>query len=126
MKLVSRASGKEVVPGSTLHMQSGPTVGRAWRFEYVVKRPDGDHHVHVTRLGGKLGGTPRQYHPRVFGCEIAQDITWRQSVRTGVRHAWTKVHDYLMAGMFALVPLAFFEHYHWAETITSALGLGAP
>ncbi|MFG1667625.1 hypothetical protein [Streptomyces sp. Y7] len=125
MKLVSRVSGKEIAPGSTLHMQSGSTAGRAWRFAHIVERPDGDHHVHVTGLGGKLGGAHRQYHPDVFGCEIALDATWRQNACNAVRHAWTKVDDYLLAGLFALVPLAFFEHYHWAEAITSALGLGA-
>ena len=36
----------------------------------------------------------------------------------------TKIDDYLWAGAFALVPLAFFEHYHLAETITSALKFG--
>lgn len=111
-------------PGSTLHMQSGSAAGRAWRFEHIVERPDGNHHVHVTRLSGKLGRTPRQYHPDVFGCDITIDITWRQSVRNAAHHAWTKVDDYLLAGAFALVPLAFFEQYHLAETITSALGFG--
>ncbi|MFC4463982.1 hypothetical protein ACFPH6_05290 [Streptomyces xiangluensis] len=124
MKLVSRATGQEITPGSTLHMQSGPTAGRAWRFEHIVERPDGHHHVHVTCSSGKLGRIPRQYHPDVFGCEITIDITWRQNFRNAVRHAWTRVDDYLLAGAFALIPLAFFEHYHWAETITSALGFG--
>ncbi|MCX5605979.1 hypothetical protein OOK29_48560 [Streptomyces phaeochromogenes] len=124
MKLVSRATGQEVTPGSTLHMQSGSAAGRAWRFEHIVERPDGNHHVHVTRLSGKLGRTPRQYHPDVFGCDITIEITWRQSVRNAAHHAWTKVDDYLLAGAFALVPLAFFEQYHLAETITSALGFG--
>ncbi|UIX34312.1 MULTISPECIES: hypothetical protein [unclassified Streptomyces] len=124
MKLVSCTTGQEITPGATLHMQSGPTAGRAWRFEHIVERPDGSHHVHVTRASGKLGRVPGQYHPVLFGCEIAVDITWRQNIRNTVRHAWTKADDYLMAGVFALVPLAFFEHYQWAESITSALGFG--
>lgn len=121
MKLVSRTTGQEITPGSTLHTQSGPSAGRAWRFEHIVERPDGNHHVHVSCSSGKLGRIPRQYHPDVFGCEITIDITWRQNIRNAAHHAWTKVDDYLMAGVFALVPLAFFEHYHWAEPIAAAL-----
>ncbi|MEV7393935.1 hypothetical protein [Streptomyces sp. NPDC091215] len=36
-------------------------------------------------------------------------------------HVWTKLDDYLMAGVFALFPLALYEHFHWAEPIAAAL-----
>ncbi|WP_328869617.1 hypothetical protein OHT76_05565 [Streptomyces sp. NBC_00287] len=124
MKLVSCATGQEIAPGSTLRMESGRFVGIAWRFERIVERPDGSCLVHVTRLSAKLGRISQQYHPGAFGCEITTEIAWRQNIRAAVHHAWTKADDYLLAGVFALVPLAFFEQYHLGEAITSALGLG--
>lgn len=117
MELVSCATGEAIEQGCTLHATSGPQLGKAWRFEHIAERPDGAHHVHVTRSGGKLGRIHREFHPGVFGCEIKIDITWRQGVRHYAHHAWTKVDDYLMAGAFALVPLAFFEHFHWADRL---------
>lgn len=121
MQLVSRTTGKTVAPGSMLRVQSGPGAGRAWRFEHVHERGDGNHRVHVTRSGGRMGRIHREFHPGVFGCEIKIDITWRRVTRNAVHHARTKIDDYLMAGVFALVPLAFFEHFHMADTLCGLL-----
>ncbi|MFE9769809.1 hypothetical protein ACFYPC_35695 [Streptomyces sp. NPDC005808] len=123
MKLVSRVTGKEIKQGRTLHGQAGAATGLAWRFERISLHRDGVHHVHVSRPGGKLGRIHREFHPSVFGCEVTVEITWRLAVRHAATRTWSKVDDYLLAGVFALVPLAFFEHFHWAEAIVSALGL---
>ncbi|MFE5369231.1 hypothetical protein [Streptomyces mirabilis] len=121
--LVSRTTGEEINCGETLHMTSGPSAGRAWRFEHIAEKPDGKHHVHVSRCGGKLGRIHREYHPGVFGCEIKIDITWRMHVSNSARHMRSKIDDYLMAGAFALIPLALYEHFHWADKITTAFGI---
>ena len=122
MKLVSRVTGQEIPAGRTLHGQTGSAAGLAWRFEGIAQRPDGIHHVHVSRPGGKLGRIHREFHPSMFGCEITIEITWRRSVRNVAHRTWSKVDDYLLAGLFALLPLAFFEHYHWADAIVSSFG----
>ncbi|WP_331740742.1 hypothetical protein OG613_47015 (plasmid) [Streptomyces sp. NBC_00015] len=124
MKLISCATGREIEAGRKLYGQSGAAAGLAWRFERIAPRRNGVHHVHVSRPGGrKLGRIHREFHPSVFGCEITVEITWRRAVRHAAVHAWAKADDYLLAGVFALVPLAFFEHFHWAEAIVSALGM---
>lgn len=66
-----------------------------------------------------MGRIHREFHPSALGCEIAVDITWRKSMGHAAYRTWSKVDDYLLAGIFALVPLAFFEHYHWSEFIVS-------
>ncbi|MFF1469121.1 hypothetical protein [Streptomyces mirabilis] len=123
MQLVSRTTGKTIKPGATLHALSGPYAGRVWKFQHIAERPDGNHKIHATASGGRMGRIHREFHPGVFGCEIKIDITWRRVTRNAVRHARTKIDDYLMAGVFALVPLAFFEHFHWADKITTAMGM---
>ncbi|MET8030616.1 hypothetical protein [Streptomyces avermitilis] len=123
MKLISCATGREVEAGRRLYGQSGDAAGLAWKFERIIERRSGVHHVHVSRPGGKLGRIHREFHPSVFGCEITVEITWRRTVRHTAVRAWAKADDYLWAGVFALLPLAFFEHFHWAEAIVSALGM---
>lgn len=51
------------------------------------------------------------------------DLLWHHRMRLMVRHGWMRVDDWLMAGVFALVPLAFFERFHMAEHITNAMGM---
>ncbi|MFI9835209.1 hypothetical protein ACIHIX_46985 [Streptomyces sp. NPDC051913] len=122
MKLVSCVTGEEIQAGRTLRVQTGADTGQSWKFERIAERGDGMRHVHVSRPGGKLGRIHREFHPSVFGCEITVEITWRRSVGHAAYRAWAKADDYLWAGVFALVPLAFFEHYHWAEDIVAVLG----
>ncbi|MGV9705296.1 hypothetical protein [Streptomyces sp. NPDC003483] len=122
MKLISRVSGKEITEGRTLHGHSGPAAPHAWRFERISLHRDGVHRVHVSRPGGRVGRIHRAFHPSDFGCEVRLEITWRRTVRHAVTRTWSKVDDYLLAGLFALVPLAFFEPYHWLDVV-SMLGL---
>lgn len=124
MKLVSRVTGKEIKQGRKLRGQAGAAAPHAWRFERINLHRDGIHRVHVSRPGGKLGRIHRAFHPSDFGCEVRVEITWRRSVRHAAWRTWSKVDDYLLAGLFALVPLAFFEHFHWADAIMSMLGMG--
>ncbi|MET8292200.1 hypothetical protein ABZV80_44965 [Streptomyces sp. NPDC005132] len=123
MKLISRMTGEEIEQGRTLHGQEGAAAPHAWKFERIHLHSDGVHHIHVSRPGGRRGRIHRAFHPGDFGCEVRVEITWRRTVRHAVRRTWTKVDDYLLAGVFALVPLAFFEHFHWSDAIMSMLGM---
>ncbi|WP_427168761.1 hypothetical protein ACQF4J_46880 (plasmid) [Streptomyces sp. C1-1] len=122
MKLVSCVTGEEIQVGRTLRVQTGAAAGQAWKYERIAPRPDGVHHVHASRPGGKLGRIHREFHPGAFECEITVEITWRKSVSHAAYRTSAKVDDYLLAGLFALVPLAFFEHYHWSEHIVAMFG----
>ncbi|MFJ3311098.1 hypothetical protein ACIPSA_50925 [Streptomyces sp. NPDC086549] len=118
MKLVSCVTGEEIQTGRTLRVQTGAAAGQTRKFERIAQHADGVHHVHASRPGGKLGRIHREFHPSAFGCEI----TWRKSVSHAAYRTWSKVDDYLLAGLLALVPLPFFEHYHWSEYIVAIFG----
>ncbi|MGW5657178.1 hypothetical protein [Streptomyces humi] len=123
MKLVSCVTGEEIPRGRTLHGQIGRAAGQVWRYDRITLSADGVHLVKVSRCGGKLGRIRAHFHPSYFGCEISVEITWRTNLKHSAVRTWAKVDDYLWAGFFALVPLAFFEHYHWSEFIISILGM---
>ncbi|MFJ4791008.1 hypothetical protein [Streptomyces sp. NPDC088794] len=123
MKLISCATGEEIQTGRKLHVQSGAAAGQTWKFERIALDASGEHHVHASRPGGKLGRIHRGFHPSVFGCEISVDITWRKSVGHVAYRTWSQVAGYVLAGIFALGPLALYEHFHWSEWIVEFLGL---
>ncbi|MFJ8158540.1 hypothetical protein [Streptomyces sp. NPDC094468] len=123
MKLVSCVTGEEIAIGRILHGQLGPTAGKAWRFENIAPRPDGAHHIRVSRCGGRMGRIRGEFHPSFFGCEISIEVRWRENIRHTAYRLWARVDDYLWAGFFALVPLSFFEHFHWSEFVISVLGM---
>ncbi|MDQ1033581.1 MULTISPECIES: hypothetical protein [Streptomyces] len=123
MRLVNSETGAEIAQGALLHMASGPSAGQAWRFERLMPHPDG-HRVHVTRTHPRMGRVHREFHPRIFGAQVEIDVRWYREVGHAAHHAWAKGSDYLLAGLFALVPLALFEHFHWAGKIAEVLTLG--
>ncbi|MEU9291307.1 hypothetical protein AB0D57_43495 [Streptomyces sp. NPDC048275] len=71
-----------------------------------------------------MGRVHREFHPRMFDARVEIDVRWYGDVRHTAHHAWAKGGDYLLAGLFALVPLALFEQFHWAEKIAEVLTLG--
>lgn len=125
MQLINPTTGQVIEPGSKIHTVHG---NDPWRYERLRKIDDTTHHVHCTRVvKGSRGRTfrgHREFHPSVFGLEIKIDVTWQRRVKCRTVHAFHKIDDYLMAGLFALVPLAIFEHYHLAGTITEFVTLG--
>lgn len=129
MHVVSSASGRRVEPGCMIHIVSGPYLGQAWRYSHV-REVEGAHRVHCTRrVSGKRGRVfngHREFHPSVFGLEVKIEISWQRHALNTTRHTLGKVDDYLLAGAFALLPLAFFEHYHMASKITETLSFGGP
>lgn len=88
MKLVTEA-GAECAPGTMLHMTHGPSIGQAWRYERVAPRTSGEHHVCVSRCHPRVGRVSKEFHPRIFGCEVVVDVKIyadRQRIM-GVLHA---------------------------------------
>ncbi len=125
MQLINPNTGQIIEPGAKIHTLHG---AHAWRYERLRQIDAHTHHVHCTRVvKGTRGRTfrgHREFHPSVFGLEIKIDITWQRHALNKSRHVLGKVDDYLLAGLFAIVPLAFFERFHWADDITSLFTLG--
>jgi len=121
MQLIN-AQGVEVLPGSRLHAVSGPFMGQLWQLSHVIEHPIDGHRVHVTRRHSRLGHVHREFHPGVFGLSVVIDLTWKHHMVNKVHHVRSKFDDYLLAGVVALVPLAFFEQFHLAEKLGELLG----
>lgn len=125
MELINPRTGQVIAPGSKIHTVHG---SHPWTFSHIRKIDSGTHHVHVTRtVKGTRGRTfkgHREFHPSVFGLDVRVSVTWQRHVINTTKHAAHKVDDYLMAGLFAIIPLAFFEQYHMAGTITETITLG--
>ena len=125
MQLINPRTGQVIQPGTKIHTVHGSD---PWRYERLRKIDDTQHRVHVTRIvKGSRGRTfrgHREFHPSVFGLEVKIDITWERKAVCRTRHMISKIDDYLLAGVFAIIPLAFFEHFHWADDITSFVTLG--
>lgn len=123
-KLVFADTGKPVIPGCVLRAVDpigGPYV---WHLDgHRIGADDHGHRVMVSRHHPKLGRVHRTFHPRVFGLTVVIDIVWYRDVRHTAHVVWAKGNDWLMAGIFALIPLAFFEHYHWADDITNMMSI---
>lgn len=111
-KIVELDSGRVITPPCMLR---APEVG-TWRLEHHAEHK-GEHVLHCSRFNGR-----RRIHttfaPHVFGLTVEIDVVWYRAVRHTAHMARVKGGDYMLAGIFALVPLAFFERFHWAETIT--------
>ena len=111
--------GQIVLPGAMLCAKEGPHAGTHWRLEKIFHNGV-THLLRVTRLH-KVGRVVEHFHPSVFGLSMVEITQWWRVTRHDLAHAWHKVDEWLFAGIFALIPLAIFEHYHLAEPITSAL-----
>lgn len=122
MRLINEATETEVEYLATIRCVAGPLTGQAWRYEKIIERDRNGHRVHCTRSHPKLGRVHREFHPSVFGCRVEREITFKLRIIAQVHHVRSKFDDYLLAGVVALVPLAFFERFGFAETITHYLG----
>lgn len=120
MRLIN-TQGEIIEPGSRLHAIQGREIGRTWQYSHIVEHPIDGHRIHVTRRHPRMGHVHREFHPGVFGLKVVVDITWKRHVANKVHHVRTKVDDYLLAGVFALVPLAFFEHFRLADRMMEAM-----
>ena len=100
-------------------VQFGSLTGTLWRLDEIFH--DGVQHMVRCSRQHAIGRVRRVFAPVVFGLSVQEEITrLHHALNLGV-HAWQKVDEWFFAGIVALVPLAFFEQYHLAETITHAL-----
>lgn len=124
-ELINPTTGRVITPGTKIHTVHG---SHPWTYRALRKIDDRTHHVQATRVvKGSRGRTfrgHREFHPSVFGLEVRVSVTWERKAVCKARHAFHKIDDYLLAGVFAIIPLAFFEHYHMAGTITEFVTLG--
>ena len=116
-KIVNVETGAVVPLGTMLHTAHPSARPGTWRLENHL--PKGTEHVlHVSRSHPRMGRVHREFHPSVFGLTVEIDIVWYRDIRHTAHRCWVKFGDGVVMGFFALVPLAFFERFHWAEVIT--------
>lgn len=121
--LVSVATGEIVSVGRHVKAVEGPHAGTWWRISELFH--DGTQHmVRATHRHTHVGRVPRTFRPDTFGLRVHEEISHVRHAVNTLHHTWQKLDEWLLAGVIALLPLAFFEQYHLAETITSTLGLG--
>jgi hypothetical protein len=120
MRLMDTSTDTEIMPGAMLRPVEGPR--RPWRFEGLATVHDVPA-VHASQPT-RTGRLHRHFHPHAFGLDVVIDveISRREHVRNAVHVVRAKVNDYTLAGIFALIPLAFFEHFHMTERLFELFG----
>lgn len=119
MQHLMTSDGEIVLPGVVLRAEVGPHAGTHWRLEEIFHNGV-THMLRCTRLH-KVGRVVQHLHPSVFGLTMVEVKAWFKVTRHDVMTMWRKVDEWLFAGIFALGPLAIFEHYHLADPITAFL-----
>jgi hypothetical protein len=110
---------------SMVHICTGPNIGKAYRYEKIVIAGHRTFRVKITRKS--IAGHFRSVewvHPSDIGCDVQIPLTFCERFKLVCVHAWSKIDDWFMAGVIALIPLAVFEHYHLATKITEVVSLG--
>lgn len=121
-RLIFEATGTDVPRNHAVTAVTGPIAGQCWRVRELKRTAEG-HRVLMSRRTA-VGHVHREFHPSVFGLSVVVDVTWSRRALHRAAIMRRKVDDYLLAGVLALLPLAAFEHYHFAEWLFSLLGSG--
>lgn len=119
-RLIMSTTGEVILPGRMIQATVGPHTGTWWRLDALAHNGR-EHIVRVSRCvrGGRMRRIAA-FPLHVFGLMIDEvKALWRRAAHT----AEHKTLDYMLAGVSALVPLAFFEQYHGAERITEFVRL---
>lgn len=116
--------GEVLSEGCIVHVVTGASIGRAYRYEGVYAYGK-THRIKVTRKAthGQFRSV-EWLHPTQVGCKVHCPRTRKQRCVDVVAHTWSKIDDWFMAGLVALIPLAMFEHFHLASKITEVISLG--
>lgn len=118
------SEGERLSVGCIVHVTTGASIGRAYRYEgvYAFGRT---HRVKVTRKSTHGHFRSVEWlHPTMLGCTVRCPLTRRERLHNWSVRTWHRMDDWIMAGVFALIPLAWFEHYHMATKITEVFSLG--
>lgn len=123
MHKITSITGEEIPLGRMVMAQKGPHSGSWWRLDGLTETA-GRHLVTVSRLVSRLGRHRMVAPPEHFGLMVQQVVTFFRHLKNTCVRVWHKLDDGIILGALALVPLAFFEKYHLADTITALLGFG--
>lgn len=119
-RLIMSSTGEPVEFGRMIQATVGPHTGTWWRLDALAHNGR-EHIVRVSRCvrGGRMRRIAA-FPLHVFGLVVDEiKALWLRAAHT----AEHKTLDYILAGVFALVPLGFFEQYHGAEHITEIVRL---
>lgn len=113
-ELLLAATGQLVTPGRMIQATTGTHAGSWWRLEGHLHNGR-EHVVRVCRRVGRL--MQRAAFPlQVFGLALREfDHWWKDDPRHTAMRMLHKLDEYLLAGLFALIPLGVFEGYNGAE-----------
>ena len=115
-QLIISATGQTITVGARVQAVTGSHTGTWWRLDAITHNGR-EYVVRVTRRVGRL--IQRAAFPlHIFGLAYEEMLAWWRTPRHTAREVLRKVDEWLMAGLFALVPLGFFEQYHGAEYVT--------
>lgn len=118
-QLTIASTGQVLTPGCRIQAVSGTLAGSWWRLD-AVSHNGREYVVHVRRAVGRL--VQRAAFPlHMFGLAYDEMVAWWRDPRHTVRVICHKVDEWLMAGLFALIPLALFEGYHVPERVSELL-----
>jgi len=116
MKLIIEATGEEILLGHhTVQAVAGPYRGTWWRIDDVVMG-DAGYRVNASRKH-PIGRHRIIVPPHVFGLIIEEAQRLVRRVLTWLRGCLSELNTGLIMGAIALIPLAFFEQAHGAETV---------
>lgn len=111
-QLIMATTGEVVGFGRMIQAQTGSHAGTWWRLD-ALSHNGREHIVHVSRRCGRVRRVAA-FPLHVFGLIVQEITAWWHRLIMAAEH---KLADYMLAGVFALVPLAFFERFHGAEHI---------
>lgn len=121
-KIIVEATGKPCAIGSPLRAVDPVAQPYLWRLDAHCAHEDGSHTITVSRHHPKFGRIKHSFHPKVFGLVIELDIVWYRDVRHVTHAVMVRGGDWFMAGLIALVPLSFFETFHWGSWVADLFG----
>jgi len=122
---LATTSGDTVPVGAMLRAVVGPWQGRTFRFSGV--HSDGQR-IHVCLMTAHPFAHARMVlHPSVFRCEMQREVGRAQHVINMAWHCWQKIDEWLLAGVFALLPLSMVDPevgHHLRLLVERIIGAG--
>lgn len=118
-QLTLAATGQVLIPGMRIQAVTGSHTGTWWRLDAVVHNGR-EYVVRVFRRVGRLVQNAA-FPLHVFGLTYDEMVIWWRTPGRTCRIIIHKIDEWLMAGLFALIPLAVFESCHGAERFSEWL-----
>ena len=102
------AEGTPVTYGRSHHcVVAGPHQGTHWRIDDLLH--NGTEWLVRASRTHRAGRVHRTFSPSVFALEVREELTRARHALNAVHHTWQRIDEWLLAGVFALIPLGLVE-----------------